>query len=83
VVEITEATRIRVIRALLGVSSRELAARIGITPNSLTSWEHGKSTPQREKRKALAAICQENGIAFLVSGCPVPMGDVMMTRENS
>ncbi len=79
---VDDARRIRVIRALLGLTSRAFAARMGISVGCVTSWEHGRATPQREKRKELAAFCQKEGIAFLPSGMPVPSIDLLPSQET-
>ncbi len=79
---VDDATRIRVIRALLGMESREFAKILGISNGTITSWEKSRSTPQREKRKALAELCQKHGICFLPSGAPVFQSDLMTTQET-
>lgn len=79
---INDGCRIRVIRALLGMDSRTFAAKVGISPGTLTAWEKSRATPQAEKRHALAQICQENGIGFLPSGFPVPFVDCLLLREE-
>lgn len=79
---VDDATRIRVIRALLGIDSRTFAARLNVSCGTITGWEKGRATPQRENRKILAEICQSAGIAFLPSGCPVPMSDLMPSQEQ-
>ena len=79
---VDDACRIRVVRAMLGMESREFAAKLVISAVTMTSWEKGRSTPQREKRKALASICQENGICFLPSGAAVFQSDLMAVQET-
>ena len=69
---VTDAMRVRVIRAILGVTSREFCRMAGISAETLTSWEKGRAEPQRRKRVILAAICHQNSIAFLPNGMPVP-----------
>jgi DNA-binding XRE family transcriptional regulator len=80
-IQIDEATRIRVVRAMLGLTSKQFASKVGVGPSAVTAWEKGRATPQREKRKELAKICQDAGIAFLPSGCPVPMTDIFTQQE--
>lgn len=79
---IDDAARVRVILAILGWESRELAAKIGVTPSTMSNWVKGRSTPQREKRAALAQLCQMRGICFLPSGMPVPQSDLLPTQET-
>jgi transcriptional regulator with XRE-family HTH domain len=79
---IDDAIRIKVIRALLGISGKELAKRIGVTPGVVTGWEKRRFAPQRRSRAALAQICQENKICFLPSGMPCPAEDLMPAQEN-
>ncbi len=79
---IDDAARVRIVRAILGIESREFAAKLGISAGTMTSWERGRSTTQREKRKVLAAICQENSICFLPSGMPVPHSDLLPVQDT-
>jgi transcriptional regulator with XRE-family HTH domain len=78
---IDDAQRIRVIRALLGISGKELAKRVGVSQGVITSWEKGRNTPQRASRVELAKLCQEHKICFLPSGMPVPAEDIMSKQE--
>jgi transcriptional regulator with XRE-family HTH domain len=82
---IDDAIRIRVIRALLGISGKELARRVGVTQGVVTGWEKGRSAPRTQSRTALAKICQEHKIMFLPSGFPVPAEDYMPVpaQENT
>lgn len=82
ITQVDDATRIRVIRALVGMTSRDFAAKMGVSCASVTSWEKGRCTPQREKRMELATFCQKAGIAFMPSGCPVPAGDLLPSQER-
>ena len=79
---IDDATRVRVIRALLGMNSRQFAKHVGISPGTLTAWERSRSTPQADKRKVLATICQQNGLCFLPSGMPVPGPDCLALKTQ-
>jgi len=79
---IDDAARIRVIRAILGFDSKTFCEKIGISPGTLTAWEKGRATPQREKRKTLAELCQAAGLCFLPSGMPIPQSDLLPTEEN-
>lgn len=79
---VDDAARIRVIRALLGLSSRDFAKLIGVRPNAVGAWEKGRNCPQREKRKELAELCRKEGICFLPSGMPVPQADLVPSQEN-
>jgi len=79
---VDDARRIRVIRALLGLTSREFASRVGVTPGVITGWEKGRFTPQRKSRIALAEMCQKAQIMFLPSGMPVPAEDLMPASQE-
>jgi DNA-binding transcriptional regulator YiaG len=79
---IDDAARIRVIRAILGMDSKTFSSRVGISPGTCTAWEKGRASPQRDNRKVLAELCQSSGIAFLPSGMPVPMSDLLSIQEN-
>ena len=70
------------IRAMVGMESRVFAETLGVSVGTVTAWEKGRSTPQREKRKELAQFCQDKGIMFLPSGCPVPASDLLPSQES-
>jgi len=80
---IDDAVRIRVIRAILGMSSKTFAARVGVSAGALTAWERGRATPQVLNRQELAKICQEHKIAFAPSGFPLPASDVLIFKEKT
>jgi DNA-binding transcriptional regulator YiaG len=80
---IDDSTRIRVIIALAGMDCRTFAKTMGVSAGTVTSWTKGRCTPQRKKRKELAAFCQKKGIAFLPSGCPVPASDLLTSQETA
>jgi transcriptional regulator with XRE-family HTH domain len=77
-----DATRIRVIRAIVGMDSKSFAARLGICAGTLTGWEKSRSAPQGDNRKALAELCRERGIGFTPSGFPFPMADCVMFKKE-
>lgn len=79
---ITEATRIRLVRALIGMDSKTFAARLGVCPATLTGWEKARSEPRGENRQALAELCQEHGIGFSPTGFPFPVADVMIFKPQ-
>ena len=74
---VNDATRIRVIMALLGVTSKAFAERVGVTQGVVTGWAKGRFSPRQKSRIRLAEICQEEKIAFLPSGMPVPVEELM------
>ena len=80
---VQDSTRIRVIMALLGVTSKDFAVRVGVSQGVVTGWSKGRYAPQRKSREALAAICQAEGIAFLPSGMPVMVADLVVVKENT
>ncbi|MGI5195387.1 helix-turn-helix domain-containing protein [Streptomyces sp. CA-288835] len=52
----TERRRLRQSRSL---SQAEVAARVGVTPKTVQSWETGRTTPQGRRREAYARLLQE------------------------
>lgn len=78
---VSEQARIKIIRSLLNIESRELAKRVGVLPGSVTGWETGKTSPQGKNRIAIAKLCQENEIAFLPSGMPIPFEDLVLFQN--
>lgn len=79
---INDSTRIRVIRALIGMDSKTFAKTLNICPATLTGWEKGRSAPQGNNREVLAEICREYKIGFTPTGMPLPMDDVMMFKPE-
>lgn len=53
--------RIKFYREQAGIEQKELAKRIGITANSISNWENGRSRPDIN---LLPAICRELEISF-------------------
>lgn len=47
---------IRRLRESLGMSQRDLAARLGLSPAAVAQWETGKNKPSMDNLLALAAI---------------------------
>lgn len=43
-------------RAKLGLSAEQLAVLIGVSPQSVYGWEHGRTTPRRSQLPAIAAV---------------------------
>ncbi len=79
---VNDATRIRVIMALLNVTSKAFAERVGVSQGVVTGWSKGRYAPQRKSREALAAICQAEKIAFMPSGMPVRLEDMIEASEQ-
>ena len=69
---ISEPTRIRVIKAILGMDSKAFATAIGVAQNTVTGWESGRSVPSHESRVAIKALCDSKGIVFRKDGMPLP-----------
>ena len=70
---VDEATRIRVIRAIIGCDRKTLQEGLGVSANVVKNWENGTSIPQRKNRAALAKVCFEHNIAIRPDGFPVPV----------
>ena len=80
---IDDAVRVRVIRALLDMKSKDLAERLGVTACTITFWERGTAVPRGDHRRALENLCREHRISFLPSGMPVPFDDCLQFKEKS
>jgi DNA-binding XRE family transcriptional regulator len=80
--KINDATRVRIIRAMLGVDSKTFAKQLNVCAATLTSWEKGRSSPQGANKDALAEICLDAGIGFSPTGYPMPMADVMTFKSR-
>ncbi|RDV01039.1 helix-turn-helix domain-containing protein [Undibacter mobilis] len=64
------AAKVRLARAVAGLSQSELAARIGMTQRSIHKLEQGGTEPRRATVVALEMLWREKGIEFedLVDG---------------
>lgn len=51
-----QAKGLRSMRAKLGLSAADLAELLGVSPQSVYNWEHGKSTPRQSQVEAIAAL---------------------------
>lgn len=80
---VDDATRIRVVRAFLGMDSKSFSARIGVCVGTLTNYERGRSSPAQRPREELAKLCQENGICFTPSGYPLPVIDHVVFKQEA
>lgn len=58
------AAKVRMARAVAGLSQSELAARIGMTQRSIHKLEQGSTEPRRATVAALAMLWREQGIEF-------------------
>ncbi|MEM8871483.1 MAG: helix-turn-helix transcriptional regulator [Pseudomonadota bacterium] len=59
--------RIVAARDAMGMTSAQLARRLGIRPQTLTSWEHDRSEPRANKLQMLAGVLNVSMI-WLMSG---------------
>ena len=62
------AAKVRVARAVLGWSQSEFAFRVGLTQRAVHKLEQGDTEPRRLTVRAIAAIWQEEGLAFEDNG---------------
>jgi DNA-binding transcriptional regulator YiaG len=44
------------LRKKLGLSAEAMAALLGVSPQSVYGWEHGRATPRRSQLPAIAAL---------------------------
>lgn len=79
---VSEAVRIRVVRAFLGMDSKSFAARLGTCAASVTNWEKGRTTPTPRKRKELEKLCETHRIWFSPEGWPFPAGCVFPNQKT-
>lgn len=63
--------RVKAARAKAGLTQRELAERIGVTPSAVAQWELGSSDPGMRLLAALATVL-EVSCDWLVIGRPTP-----------
>ena len=70
---VDEAMRVRVIRAITGMTKGKMGQVFGVGPNTIGNWESGRHVPNLSSRKILAEICQKNKISIRPDGFPVPV----------
>ena len=68
---VDEAMRVRVIRAIVGISKSDLAARCDVVYQTVSNWETGRSVPNSTSRRVLSELCAKNNIAIRPDGFPV------------
>jgi len=56
-----DAAAIRSLRAVLGITQRELATRLGTDHVTVSRWERGKSVPRPSAQKRLLALMPAPG----------------------
>lgn len=66
-------SRLRAARRQAGITQRDLAARIGVSPACLSMYEHGKRLPNIETASAAAAAL---GIPFSRLVCDDPYSEL-------
>ena len=53
---------IKAIREQLMLTQIEFAKLIGVTYQSISNWETGKSKPYAKHKRVIAKVCKEKGI---------------------
>ena len=71
---VTDAQRIRVIRAYMGLESQVFADKLGVSRVTLTAWEAGRSVPGLRGGAALAKVMKKAKLVLRPDGYPVPKG---------
>ncbi|WP_338146166.1 helix-turn-helix transcriptional regulator, partial [Streptomyces scabichelini] len=66
----------RRLREAGSLSQAEVAARVGVTPKTVRSWETGRTTPRGRKRQAYAQLLEA-----LASTAPVEVGPEARTES--
>ncbi|MGE3858212.1 MAG: helix-turn-helix transcriptional regulator [Dehalococcoidia bacterium] len=54
--------RVQRLRAGLGLSQAELAARVGTRQQTISEWETGARTPRRMSRRLLRMVAEASGL---------------------
>lgn len=67
-VDLDIAARFRAFREGLGLEQGELAARLGVKPDSLSRWEKGGRTPAYENLAKIAGQYPDLNMAWLLTG---------------
>lgn len=73
-IETTLGSRIEQARAEQGLSSRQLATRLGVKPVTVENWERDRSEPRSNKLLMLAGVLNVS-VSWLLQGKGEPGGD--------
>ena len=78
----TPGTRLRHLRELLGFAGRqqEFAAAIGLTQQSISNMERGKTEPAAKSLNKLFAAFPQVNLAWLVTGAGEPLAGAVLSR---
>lgn len=80
---ISEAIRLKIVRAILDMNQREFARAIGASNASVCCWEAGKTSLSRATRVRLHELCEASGIMFLPTGYPILKSEIMPVAESA
>lgn len=58
------------LRAGLGLSQAQLAARVGTRQQTISEWETGARTPRRMSRRLLRLVAEESGLYDVTTRAP-------------
>ena len=72
--------RLKELRVEKGLTQRDIAYEVGLTPNSICEWEKGRSEPSSDALKKLAKIF-ECSIDFLL-GISDDFGNVIVYQQT-
>ena len=64
------ASRIRLMRDLLGWRQFRLATEINVHPNTVSKWEMGIQKPHKKYERQLVILAERNNIVFDGEGYP-------------
>ena len=74
--------QVRIIRAMLRLSRKAMARRLGVNHSTIVNWELYGRAPQAANKKELEALCRHSGIAFTSFGYPIP-ADMIALKESA
>ena len=64
------ATKVRLIRDLLGWRQYRMAEEMGVTPQTISDWEMGIREPRGLAKRILNILAERNGVIFNERGYP-------------
>ena len=69
------ATKVRLIRDLLGWRQYRMAEELGVTPQTISDWEMGIREPRGLAKRMLEILAEREGLRFNERGYPEYAGD--------
>ena len=74
--KINFAMKVRLARTLLRFRQDIFAKTLGVSPVTMSRWEHGTQVPHRTTQRMFLILAERNGILFDEQGYPLRKADI-------